>query len=144
MGRQRLYNTEEERQARNKEWRKNNPDVVKAYTQKSRSKPEVAAKKKEYQNANKEKHKVLNTDARLKREYGIDLNRYNQMFEEQNGCCKICNQHQSNFSRAFAVDHCHATGKVRGLLCFKCNTALGKFNDDITLLKNAIKYLKNA
>jgi hypothetical protein len=41
-----------------------------------------------------------------------------------------------------AVDHCHTTGKIRGLLCSKCNPALGAFNDNIEILNSAIKYLK--
>ena len=78
----------------------------------------------------------------LKQKYGITLDDYNTMFTQQNGCCSICGKHQSEISRTLAVDHCHTTGKIRGLLCMPCNLAIGKLNDDITLLKNAIKYLK--
>lgn len=48
----------------------------------------------------------------------------------------------SKLKRILGVDHCHITGKVRGLLCMKCNSAIGFFNDDINLLQLAIKYLK--
>ena len=44
--------------------------------------------------------------------------------------------------KRLAVDHCHKTGKIRGLLCTKCNIGLGYFNDDVILLKNSIRYLE--
>ena len=53
----------------------------------------------------------------LKHKYGLTLQDYNQMFDRQKGCCDICRRHQSEFSKALAVDHNHETGKVRGLLC---------------------------
>ena len=79
----------------------------------------------------------------LKRTYGITLDTYNRMFAEQEGACKICGTHQCQTKKAFSVDHCHKTGKVRGLLCANCNTALGKFNDNIELLEGAISYLRS-
>ncbi len=74
--------------------------------------------------------------------YSISLEDYNKMFIEQAGCCKICNTHQNNLIKKLAVDHCHLTNKIRGLLCSNCNTALGLMNDDTDLLKIAIKYLE--
>ena len=61
------------------------------------------------------------------------------MLEHQNECCLICNK---NDEKALCVDHCHKTGKVRGLLCNKCNKALGLFNDNIELIKVAASYLE--
>jgi hypothetical protein len=74
--------------------------------------------------------------------YGITPIQYKKMFEKQNGLCQICNQ-TCNSGHLLSVDHCHTTGKVRGLLCKKCNTALGMLEDNITYFKNAITYLKN-
>lgn len=83
-------------------------------------------------------------NSHLKHLYGISLEIYNQLFEQQDGCCRICQTHQSSFKKALAVDHCHQTGKVRGLLCAGCNTALGGFRDKIQNLEKAITYLKDS
>lgn len=79
----------------------------------------------------------------LKTRFGIGIEEYNQMFEQQEGKCKICGKHQSEFSMRLAVDHCHKTGVIRGLLCVHCNHGLGKFFDDTNLLLKAIEYLKD-
>lgn len=76
---------------------------------------------------NKEKFDLINRNSRLKSWYGIDLTEYNRMFEQQGGCCAICNKHQTQFKRRLAVDHNHTTGKVRALLCHICNRALGYY-----------------
>jgi len=78
---------------------------------------------------------------KLKSNYGITLEDYNIIFNSQEGRCKICTRHQMEFKKRLHVDHCHKTGKVRGLLCTKCNFGLGYLNDDVTLLTNAIEYL---
>lgn len=61
--------------------------------------------------------------------YGIAVHGYNRLFEEQQGCCAICNRHQITFKRRLSVDHNHTTGKVRGLLCVACNTDLGVYEN---------------
>lgn len=91
---------------------------------------------------NKSKGSDYSKDKRLKDTYGISLEHYNQMFLKQEGCCAICKKHQSNFTRALAIDHCHKTGNIRALLCHKCNSALGLSNDSIDLLKEMISYLE--
>jgi hypothetical protein len=68
--------------------------------------------------------------------YGVDEKVYNCLMEEQNNCCAICKQDET-----LIVDHNHQPGKVRGLLCSRCNTALGFLNDDPTRMMAAIKYL---
>lgn len=72
----------------------------------------------------------------LKKLYGLTVEQFDQMFAEQDGLCKICEK-----SKATHVDHNHETKEVRGLLCHKCNTGLGFFNDDKQLIKNAYSYL---
>lgn len=78
----------------------------------------------------------------LKRIYGITLEDFNIMIESQGNKCKIC---KNKFEKQFDVktDHCHKTSKVRGLLCGKCNSALGLLKENITTLKNMIKYIKD-
>jgi len=74
--------------------------------------------------------------------YGIDQLEYEQMFKSQKGKCKICNT--SNPGRGknkMSIDHCHKTGKIRGLLCNSCNNGLGMFKDDPELLVKAMEYL---
>lgn len=82
----------------------------------------------------------------LRSNYGLTLDDYNRMLAEQNGVCAICKQPEratikGGGLRPLAVDHCHKTGKVRGLLCMHCNQALGKFNDNPGILASAISYL---
>jgi len=73
----------------------------------------------------------------------LSIEEYNNLFTLQNGECAICNKHQVEFKKALAIDHDHKTGKIRGLLCFKCNVMIGLAKDNIQILENAINYLKN-
>ncbi len=57
--------------------------------------------------------------------------------------CEICGTHESKLKRKLSVDHDHDTGKVRGLLCTKCNMGMGYFNDKIVHMMLALDYLKN-
>lgn len=122
------------------------------------------AKAKEYAKAYREKHKlkaqeyqkqyrVLNEAAlklykqqtyKLKRfdKYGITKNEFLSNLEKQKECCAICSKPFDNHVRVY-IDHCHTTGKVRGLICFHCNTGLGHFKDNSTLLQKAIDYLND-
>ena len=83
-------------------------------------------------------------NSHYKREYGIDIEQYNQMMSDQEGCCAICEKHQTEFEKRLSVDHCHETGEVRGLLCDSCNIALGHFNDNPDLFRAAIDYLEDS
>lgn len=74
---------------------------------------------------------------KLMSRYKISLKEYNDMLLKQENKCKICNK-----IKELVVDHCHKTGKVRGLLCFKCNQGLGFLKDDAVLMDRAIKYIK--
>ena len=82
---------------------------------------------------------------KLKRAYGITFDEYEELLSKQDKKCAICgidnNGKYRNKPRAFAVDHCHTTGKIRGLLCSDCNTGIGLFKDNTNLLQFAIKYL---
>lgn len=102
--------------------------------------------KKTYQNYYKDYYmqdKDGNRRRRMKSKYGLDWDDYQNMLLTQSGLCKICKSPQNN-SRASVlhIDHDHETGKIRGLLCHKCNSALGYANDSIKILKEMIKYLQ--
>jgi hypothetical protein len=81
----------------------------------------------------------------LMKSYSITVDDYNRMFESQYGKCAICGTSssvESSRKKYLCVDHNHETGKVRGLLCDKCNRGIGLLNDDIQTLISAIKYLQ--
>lgn len=113
-----------------KEWRDNNKDYVNSY-------------QKEWSNKNPSLKKKYAKNANLKTTYNITLEQFNEMREKQDYCCLICKKHESEFKRGLSVDHDHATGEIRGLLCDNCNGGLGKFKDNILFLQTAIDYLNN-
>jgi recombination endonuclease VII len=71
--------------------------------------------------------------------YRMATDHWDQLYTSQNGLCAICDK-----KRKLNVDHDHTTGKVRGLLCFKCNTALGTFEDTISGVQRVIDYLEKS
>lgn len=84
----------------------------------------------------------------LKEKYNMTLQDYSKLSEEQKGKCKICNKEETTIHnilrtiKPLTVDHCHTTGKVRGLLCDSCNRALGYFKDNPIALRKAADYLE--
>lgn len=97
---------------------------------------------KAYREANPDlfKHKHLLSS------FGITLERYREMHDTQNGVCAICEKPETVVRKGkllpLAVDHCHDSNEVRGLLCVKCNQAIGQMEDDIDRLYRAIEYIK--
>ena len=77
-----------------------------------------------------------------RRRYGITKEQYLAMLDEQGGACAICRGAPDGKDKSLVVDHDHKTGKVRGLLCNKCNWAIGHFKDDSDRMMNAITYLE--
>ena len=92
------------------------------------------AKKKYHAN------KDVRRDQNMRRLYDISLDTYNKMFTEQKGCCACCGRHQTEFTRALAIDHNHATGEVRALLCTHCNTAYGSLNENEERINQLLQY----
>ena len=94
--------------------------------------------------ANKEKMRLRH----LEKKYGMSEQDYKNMLLQQGGVCKLCGGLETRVDKItgvviqLAIDHCHETNKVRGLLCGKCNRALGGFQDRVDLLQKAIEYLK--
>ncbi len=85
----------------------------------------------------------------LMRVYNITLEEYNAVLERQGGVCAICGREEeiknpaAKKQSSLAVDHCHETGKIRGLLCFKCNTGIGALGDTVESLEKALAYLRS-
>lgn len=100
--------------------------------------------RKKWLKENSGKYRESRKNSFLKRKYGITIEEYNQLFSEQEGCCRICHRHQSEFKRSLAVDHSHETNKVRGLLCHHCNKGIGDFFEDVSVMEEAILYLKQS
>ena len=80
----------------------------------------------------------------LKSTYNITIDDFEKMLEDQDYKCLCCSVEHSSLKKGLFVDHCHASGKIRGLLCSSCNSALGYAKDNIEILANMIKYLENA
>jgi len=130
-----------------KEWRIKNLDKVKAQQKiyRLKNKKQIALRnsiwQKEYESKNphkKQRRYFLTKVANI----GVVLSfeEYKNMTINQNGLCAICGN--TDNGRELSIDHCHKTNKVRGLLCKKCNSAIGFLSDDIGLLEKAIMYLK--
>lgn len=99
-----------------------------------------------YHQKNRLKHLKKSREQWLRANYSITVGDYDYMFKKQNGVCAICKQpevmkNQYGLIR-LSVDHDHKTGKVRGLLCNRCNITLGKFEEDINLFLDAAEYLE--
>lgn len=99
---------------------------------------------KKWSAKNKNHLRKYERNYRLEKKYGINSKIYEKMLEDQGNCCAICGSDKPHGKGMFHVDHCHNTGKVRGLLCHFCNTGLGKFKDDKIILKKAIEYLDDS
>ena len=76
------------------------------------------------------------------RQYGITLEEYRDLEQEQNFSCAICEKLSSECNKGLHVDHCHSTGKIRGLLCSKCNTAIGLLDDKPDRVHKVMNYLQ--
>ncbi len=110
-----------------KEYRRKNPDKIKAL-------------KEKYKETRKEIRKPSERRNHLRMKYGITEKEYKEIYDKQKGSCILCDK--SVPYRKLHIDHCHNTGKIRGLLCHNCNLGLGLFKDNIDVLGKAIKYLK--
>lgn len=112
------------------------------------------AKGKRFREARPAQYRRLWIRQNLKKNYGLTVQQYDEMFEAQGGACAICKKalvRQTDDARPMLgqpadnvgrVDHCHETNSVRGILCFGCNVGLGKFRDDEELMLTAVRYLR--
>lgn len=126
-----------------KKYYRNNKNKVKKYQHDNREKINKQTKERWLKYPEKCRKKALRP---LAKELGIPVDAlykiYKRLFKEQEGCCAICGRHQSEFKHALAIDHNHKTGKIRKLLCVRCNTKLGHL-EDLKFIERADIYLKN-
>lgn len=93
------------------------------------------------------RHEEVKSNTRrykLKEKYRITPEIYSEMFLSQKGRCLVCKKHRNDLPKTYgplAVDHCHKTGKIRGLLCRSCNSGIGHLKDDVSLVYSALLYL---
>ena len=129
--------------AQMREWRKENPDRVRIHASKSdkknRSRVNAYHRKWSKAESSKEKHLARH----LRRKYCLTIDDYDEMLKRQGGVCAICGTDQTGKDGRFNVDHCHRTGRVRGLLCKKCNLGIGLLGDG-DFLEEAIEYIRQS
>lgn len=121
-------------------WKKNNPDKVKAQKSKwvSENKDKVKEHSKRVSTQSRRKHVV-------KLYYGLSWEEYENLYLTSQGACSICSKPLSllkeEHKETAHVDHCHTTGKIRGILCRSCNRGIGYLNDSPERLHKAAEYL---
>lgn len=97
--------------------------------------------------AHYESNRDRSRDVAFQSKFGIALAKYNEMLAAQDGKCAICSNpetiERNGKPRLLAVDHCHASNKVRGLLCGNCNPMIGYAKDNIQVLESAVQYLRS-
>lgn len=82
-------------------------------------------------------------NAKLLRDFGITIEQYEDILSSQDHKCAICGKTEEDNKKSLAVDHCHETLRIRGLLCNNCNVAIGFLGDSIEKAMKSIEYLKN-
>jgi hypothetical protein len=114
-------------------WKRRSPETLKKHCEQE---------KQRYKQNKKQIRKRI-----IARKYNVTVNWYNETLDKQRGICAICQKPETakwgGNVKQLAVDHCHSTEKVRGLLCHACNTGIGSLNDDPLLLQRAIDYLNS-
>jgi len=134
---------------RTAKYRRENPEKIKEIRKRSydriKNDPDRLQKLRGWQRRYREDNRKALSDGERKRKFGISPDRYAEMFNSQSGLCAICNQPETATRlgkvKALAVDHCHNTGVIRGLLCADCNTGIGKLKENIDIFQSAIQYL---
>lgn len=113
------------------------PEYMKRYTKTEKSK----TTRHKHVRSNQERYREIGKRSELLKKFGITLEQYLELAEKQNHQCAICLVPQEDLTKLLAVDHCHNTQKIRGLLCFKCNVGLGYFRDSPENIQRALEYI---
>lgn len=152
--------TDSDPYARQKKWARENPEKVREISRRGSARarakdpekhnryqrdrrlkdPETfRQKQKIYRDANPEKFRAW----RLKKSYGITSEDWQSLFASQGNSCAVCKRQEPDTKQGWHVDHCHGTGRVRGILCRRCNLLLGHGGDDPAVLRCAADYLEH-
>jgi hypothetical protein len=108
---------------------------------------QIKAKQEENRLYKNKLYKLKNPHGSKLRKYGLSLQQYNEMLSRQNDTCAICLQKETYIPngktspQSLSIDHDHKTGKVRGLLCYACNLAIGLLKDNPDAANRAAAYL---
>lgn len=113
-----------------KAWRERNLDRLREYQRQYRQRPDV-----------RERRKVSLRNGHLRRKFGITIEEFHSMLQDQGSRCKACGGN-ADMGYGFHVDHCHSTGRIRGILCHGCNTALGLVRESPDRLRKLADYLE--
>lgn len=133
-------------------YRRANPEKVREinrrHKERAKENPDKIVKIREYQQTYREKNREVLAARQRERTFGISHAEYAELHKKQNGLCAICFKPETATRngkvKSLAVDHCHDTGKIRGLLCSDCNTGIGKLKESEKILISAIQYLKGS
>lgn len=93
-----------------------------------------------YNKHNRDKVRNTQRSWQIRNRYGLSREEYENLLKQQNNKCAIC---KKPFKSTPHIDHDHDTNRIRGLLCYRCNTAIGSFKENIMTLKSAIRYLND-
>lgn len=117
------------------------------------NKEKLAANYKKWRSENRSQYNEYRKELREKwhkegkyasKKYGINPTQFLILEQSQGGQCAICQNPQTGRFKRLVIDHCHRTGRVRGLLCSRCNLAIGSMKDDSELLLRAVRYLTDS
>jgi hypothetical protein len=139
--------------AKGREWTAKNPDKMRAKMQRRKDDPIQHAKQLKRAAKDSRERRVNDPrgvrSAKMRSRYNITLDQYEQLTAAQGGVCAICGSPEAvvdtrtGKTKTLAIDHCHDTEEVRGLLCTSCNQGIGRFKDNPALLLRAAGYLTN-
>jgi hypothetical protein len=121
---------------RNKEYREKHRERLNAYRRR------WGAENREWIRNYDEAHRDEKKERQLLRNYGITLEQYKEMLIAQGGICAFCGKTPEENGQNLTVDHCHETGKVRWLLCYLCNLAIGNFQENVEAMRKAADMLE--
>ena len=132
-------------------YRRANPEKAREISRRANAKrrkdPAKLISIREYQKVYRERNSNVLAAKERERKFGISHAEYAELHQRQGGVCAICKKPETATRngkvKSLAVDHCHTTGRIRGLLCADCNTGIGKLKEDRNIFLAAIQYLEN-